>query len=349
MKTETIHGGDIYRNKVELDFSVNRNPFGVPERVKEALEDAIQEVEAYPDIQYASLLSALSDALGVPEEWIVAGNGASELFLAIVHGLKPEEILIPVPSFYGYEWASGASDAVITYYNMKDLCLGEDFLPVLRETGARLLFLANPNNPVGNLLSTELLEEMLFICKSRGIVLVVDECFLEFVPENEKYSLISRLKQYENLIVVRAFTKLYAIPGVRLGYLLCAGEEIRGRIQRHLPEWNLSIFAERAGVAALKETAYVKRTVEFLETERAYLTEGLRHLGITVYESQADYLLLQTGLPLYEELLQCGILIRDCRNYRGLSAGYYRVAVRLREENDRLLAAVSACVEKEKQ
>ncbi len=349
MKTETIHGGDIYRNQVELDFSVNRNPFGVSKRVKEALEDAIQEVEAYPDIQYASLRSALSDALGVPEEWIVAGNGASELFLAIVHGLKPEEILIPVPSFYGYEWAAGASDAVITYYNMKDLCLGEDFLPVLRETGAGLLFLANPNNPVGNLLSPGLLSEILSICKSRGIVLVVDECFLEFVPENEKYSLISCLKQYENLIVVRAFTKLYAIPGVRLGYLLCAGDEIRGRIQRHLPEWNLSIFAERAGVAALKETAYVKRTVDFLETERAYLTERLRHLGITVYESRADYLLLRTKLPLYEELLQRGILIRDCRNYRGLGAGYYRVAVRLREENDRLLAAVSACVEKEKQ
>ena len=102
-------------------------------------------------------------------------------------------------------------------------------------------------------------------------------------------------------------------------------------------------------MAALKETAYVKRTVDFLETERAYLTERLRHLGITVYESRADYLLLRTKLPLYEELLQRGILIRDCRNYRGLGAGYYRVAVRLREENDRLLAAVSACVEKEKQ
>ena len=157
-------------------------------------------------------------------------------------------------------------------------------------------------------------------------------------------SMVQRLSTYRNLLIVRAFTKIYAIPGVRLGYLMCSDKELLQKIRGQLPEWNLSVFAEAAGIACLQQQEYLKETVEYVAAERKFLTEKLQNLGLQVILSDANFILFYSEKPLYKKLLQKGILIRDCKNFQGLSEGYYRVAVKSRRENEILEKAIGECI-----
>lgn len=204
-----IHGGDIYRNRVKLDFSVNVNPFGMPEGVAAALHRAAGACGSYPDMEAEKLRRAVSKAAGIPEEYLLFGNGASELFMATVHGIRPEKTVIPVPSFYGYEYAAKAAGGEIIYYEMKQddgFCPGTDLNAVLTED-VQLLFLANPNNPVGNLLGREALLGLLRHCQAKEICVVLDESFIEFCGEN--YTMLAETETLDCLILVRTFTKIF--------------------------------------------------------------------------------------------------------------------------------------------
>ena len=345
---QNIHGGDIYSRPVRLDFSVNGNPLGMPAEARLSLLAAIDHVGEYPDAAADELTETVSHMLSVqsgreiPKEYLLFGNGASELFLAIVHALKPKNIVIPVPSFYGYEYAAKAADSHIKYAYLSEettFCPGKELLQALT-ADIDLLFLANPNNPTGQLLSREYLPELLEHCRQQGIIVVLDECFIEFCETDREQprSLLGKIDQYENLLLVRAFTKSFAMPGVRLGYLVCSNEGLREKIRRQLPEWNLSVFAQRAGIVCAEQAEqYLQDTVECVKTKRAYLREVLEALGIRVVSGEADFLLLYTTQPIYDRLLAKGILIRNCENFRGLGEGYYRIAVKKQEENEVLL------------
>ena len=347
---ESIHGGDIYRNHISMDFSINVNPLGIPAKVKQALYDAVERCHEYPDIRSEQLTDVVSNILAVPKEYLLFGNGASELFMAIVHALRPVKTMIPVPSFYGYEYAAESSGSDVVFYPMKEdeqFCLTEDFFECLTED-VDLLFLANPNNPTGKLLSKDYLIKLLLLCREKGIYVVLDECFIEFC--GSEHSIIAEIKKFDNLLLVRAFTKIFAIPGVRLGYLVCSNKELLVKVRKQLPEWNLSVFAQTAGIACAKQLAYgeniadpinaqsyIEKTIECIQTERMYMTEKLEKLGVCVVPSDTNFILIKTELDLYEKLLKQGILIRDCSNFRGLTKGYYRIAIKTREENDRFL------------
>lgn len=338
---EAIHGGDIYRNCVQLDFSVNVNPLGIPEGVKAALHEAVEACSQYPDISVEGLRRAVSAGLGVPAEYLLFGNGASELFLAVVHGLKPAAAVIPAPSFFGYTYAARAAGIrTVSYETRREtgFRLEEGLADVLTEEGS-LLFLANPNNPTGRLTPGSEIRHLLAHCREKGIWVVLDECFIEFC--GEKLSLIRELEAFPNVILVRAYTKIFAIPGVRLGYLACSDGTLREKIAGQLPEWNVSTFAQMAGCVCAGERAFVQRTAELIKEERRFLEESLRALGVRVYPGSANFLLLYEERPLYEPLLERGILIRDCSNFRGLSRGFYRIAVKTRQENRRLLEAMA--------
>lgn len=352
---QNIHGGDIYSRQIRLDFSVNGNPLGMPAEARLSLLAAINHVGEYPDAAAGELTETVSHMLSVQSgreiqgEYLVFGNGASELFLAIVHALKPENIVIPVPSFYGYEYAAKAVDSHIKYVYLSEetaFCPGKELLQVLT-ADTDLLFLANPNNPTGQLMSREYLRELMEHCRQQGIIVVLDECFIEFceTDREQPVSLLGKIDQYANLLLVRAFTKSFAMPGVRLGYLVCSNEGLREKIRRQLPEWNLSVFAQRAGiVCAGQAEQYLQDTVEYVKTERAYLREGLEAPGIRVVSGEADFLLLYTTQPIYDRLLAKGILIRNCENFRGLGEGYYRIAVKKHEENEVLLDELEQCL-----
>lgn len=337
------HGGDIYTKKVQSDFSVNVNPLGIPQPVKQALTAAVLQTAAYPEYENRLLRETIARDMGLRMENVLCGNGASELFAAVVHALKPKKAVIPLPSFYGYEWACGMEHADVHYVRLQEsegFAVTESLWDSLTaETD--MLFLANPANPVGNGISEDLLYELFVHCRTCGITVLLDECFIEFTGQD---SAVKWLNEFPNLVVVRAFTKIYAVPGIRLGYLL-AQESICRKIARQLPEWNVSVLAQAAGIAVYsaqwEKDEYIRQTVRFTRKERAYLESGLKKIfgdGITIFLSDANFLLLKTELPLYELLLEQGILIRDCSNYQGLGNGYYRIAVKGHGENRRLIS-----------
>ena len=346
-----MHGGDIYRNKVTLDFSVNINSKGIPFRVKEALKNAVSKCTCYPDIQSEQLKKDIAEMLQTEKEDLICGNGASELFLALIRALQPKKVLIPVPSFYGYEKVTAATECETIYYRMKEkdgFRLTEEFLTYLTEE-TDVVFLTNPNNPVGNCIHPSLLEKIVQICSNKNIYVVLDECFIEFTKKGEDYTFLYKTKKYPNVIVVRAFTKIFSIPGVRLGYLVCRDQKLKGKIEDQLPEWNLSVFAQEAGCAATKEKGFVRETVEYHAREREYLIEELRKRQIKVYEGEANFLLFYMQMDLKEELLKKQILIRDCSDFRGLKKGYFRIAVKKREENELLIQAIDEIQKKKGQ
>ncbi len=344
-----IHGGDIYNNKVNIDFSVNINPLGIPNSVKQSINKAVDMCDCYPDINCTKLKSAVSELLSengneVNPDNIIFGNGASELFMAIVHAIKPQKALIPVPSFYGYDYALNATDCKRKYSPI-DLERGIVADQIINELNddIDIVFITNPNNPTGQLIDCKELTKIIDYCYIKKINVVVDECFIDFCETAE--STIKLTKQYDNLIVVHAFTKIYAIPGIRLGYLVCSNKTLIEKIQRNLPEWNVSVIAQVAGIACTTEKDYVQETKKYVSAQRILLTEGLVNYGFKVYESHADFILFNCKYRLYEPLLEKGILIRDCSNYKGLSDGFYRIAVKSEIENKELLKAIGECIE----
>ena len=352
MHQMALHGGDIYNQSIQYDFSVNINPLGMEFSLRQAMEKAVQHCNTYPQYGNIRLREAIGESVGLMGEKVLCGNGASELLAAIVHALRPAKVVIPQPAFSGYAWAAQMVDAQIRNYMLQEetnFAITEEILEVLSED-VDLLFLASPSNPVGSMIAQKLLRKILVKCKVLGIVVVLDECFIEFTG---KESVCKLVNQFDNLIVIRAFTKIYAIPGVRLGYLL-ASHPLCDQISRQLPEWNLSVIAQQAGCFVLAPSSkqwdrehYLEHTIEIIKEERQFLTEELiKDSGgkIRVYPSESNFLLLKTELPLYEELLKMGILVRDCSNYEGLDRGYYRIAVREHTANQMLLHAIGSIV-----
>ncbi len=341
------HGGYDRNREIRYDFSINVNPLGTPASLKNAMEHAWEKIEKYPDFDYYEIRQALLEheiKCGhhfLTKEQILLGNGASELILAFFHGIMPKRVLLQAPSFSGYERAAKAVSARIFYMTAKaekDFCFDINVIKDIESIKPEMVVLCNPSNPVGNRWNPDLLEQICKVCEEQVILLVVDECFLEFTENYEIYSLLPRFCKWKNVVVIKAFTKLYSVPGLRLGYAYCGKTEIANNIQMHLPEWNLSTFAVELGIVALQEEQYVRDTTLFLKEERAFLKRELEKLGFRVFPSEANYLLFLSDVELKEPLLKKGILIRKCDNYYGLEPeGYYRVAVRTREENLALL------------
>lgn len=342
-----MHGGNIYGNEIEYDFSVNLNPLGPPDSVRDALTAALNHVEEYPDPEYRELRRELANYWQLAEEQLVLGNGASELIPGIIRTLSPKNCMVTAPCYSGYETALNVEAPSCRIHRIPlraedDFTLPENICKEIARVKPNLLILTNPNNPNGKRISANRLREIADACRMAGTVLLVDECFLALSGGDEDSLIHCIRSEVLPAVVLRAFTKTFAIPGVRLGYAVCSAL-MAERIRRELPEWNLSVFAQYAGTAALEAAAggtsgYLAASVEMIAREREYLTAELESLGFRVFPSDANYILFQSrDRELHQKLLDKGILIRDCRDYHGLTAGFYRTAVRTHRENTALL------------
>lgn len=339
-----IHGADIYtasetsgyKEDDIIDFSSNINPLGIPKTVALAAVSSIKYTDRYPDIMSRKLIDAISLYENVPKEFIFVSNGAAEAIYRISACLKPETGLITAPSFSEYEKSMKLFGTDISYYCMKEensFKTTDDILNCINEK-TDLVFICNPNNPTGQLTEKSILEKMIVKLKERNAFLVVDECFLDFAENSKNYSTVDLLNKYDNLIVVKAFTKIFAMPGIRLGYCMSSNEELINNLKSMGPPWNVSTIAQAAGIAAVKELEYIKRTVSYVKEQRNFIFDELKKTGIKAFESHANYILIKTDiLDLKEQMLKKKILIRSCSNYVNLSREYYRIAVRTREEN----------------
>lgn len=337
------HGGTRFADA--LDFSANLDPLGMPENVRAALMRSVGDWERYPDPDCRELAEKLAERLCVSAERIVCGNGAADLIYRIVGAVRPKKALIAVPCFSEYDKALREYGAEVIEYPLSErggFAVGEDILSVIGERliGGDMLILASPNNPTGRVIPREILNEICGECAKHGVLFLCDECFLGFA-ENAASSL-----EFMNSCVIKlsAFTKTFALAGLRLGYAVFGGLGIAGAVRRRGQYWSVSAPAQVAGIAALDSGDYLERSRRLISEQRAILTERLSALGIKVFPSDANFLLLKTGIPLYETLYERGIIIRRCGNFDGLDDKFYRIAVRTEEENARLLAAVGEII-----
>lgn len=355
------HGGDIYSQRIRWDFSVNLNPLGMPKDVQEAVKSSTDFCSQYPDSRCGKLTEKLSRYHQVPEEDILCGNGAADLIFQIVYAERPREGWILAPSFSEYEKALMAVFARARFFFLRR---EEDFLldphrlmDTLEREGVgegAVLFLCNPNNPTGQLLERGEVEAIAAFAEEKKIRLVMDECFLDFTEMGEssgRYSLLPGLERFPHAAVLRAFTKSYAMAGLRLGYCISKDHSFLEQMACCRQPWPVSVPAQMAGEAALDQEEYRRESVRVIQEGREQLRRGLKKLGFWVCKSQANFLLFQDLRPegregrLFSLCRDRGLLLRHCDNFHGLDGSYYRVCVKTKEENTILLSMLEGLQE----
>lgn len=349
------HGGNIFavaRNlgiapERIIDFSASINPLGMAPGVREALSASFDRLLHYPDKGGGELKQALAAYHGIDAAEIAVANGSTELIHLLPHVFGGRRALIVAPAFAEYALALDRSGWQINYLTLSPIdnfALRPDQLRERLADGCDMLFLCNPGNPAGNLLSLREVAQIITLCRESGTFLVLDEAFIDFCEEESAKKLIL---SNPRAVLLRSMTKFFGIPGLRLGYAIAAAGTVAVIAGAQNP-WSVNTAAQVAGVASLAAPDYRRRTRAYVDAERERLAAALSALGgLKVFPGRANYLLVQItrrGLgagALREALLVKGVLIRDCSNFCGLDESFFRVAVRLQEENDVLLQALA--------
>ncbi|MFZ1875138.1 MAG: threonine-phosphate decarboxylase CobD [Chania sp.] len=347
------HGGNVLEMALKtglnpadiLDFSANINPLGMPASLKAAIIAQLDSAECYPDVEYRRLHAALARAHHCQPENIIAGNGATELIYAVVNRLRPRTALLLTPGFAEYRRALRRAKCRIQHYPLEEesgFQPDERLLKVLAEQRPDCLFIATPNNPTGLMPDPALLQAILTCCQQHDIALIVDEAFIDFLPDTPGF--IPQIANYPQLYILRSLTKFFAIPGLRLGYLVSSDLAGIRQMKQAREPWTINTFAALAGEIILDDCHYIQQTHQWLAQQRAWLFDALAAIPqLRVWPGAANYIFLRCLRPeldLQQALLQQQILIRHCANYPGLSADYYRVAIKSEAANRRLNAAL---------
>jgi len=337
-QTYNPHGGDVYSDKIILDFSANTNPYGTPEGVLAAIQTAAPLLRQYPDPCCRELVQAISVSENIPGEYILCGNGAAELIYSFCEAADAKFAVEFAPTFSEYSSAFQRTGGRMERFFLRQDCgftPERSFLPFLEARNPEAIFLCNPNNPTGRLIPPQLLKEILDYSRERAIRLFLDECFLDLSDGAE--SMKKYLADNPRLLILKAFTKNYGMAGIRLGYCMSSDAGLLRKMSETVQPWNVSLLAQAAGTAALQEQDFLRKARKTIFQEKQYLTEGLENMGLDVCPSDANYLLFHGPAALHTKLREQGIAIRNCDNYHGLDSGWYRIAVRLHTENERLL------------
>ena len=362
-----FHGGNIYKIFREknidknLDYSSNINPYGLPENLKKEIFEKLFVLERYPDPDYIELREKIAEKNNLNIENIIVGNGATEIIFLFMKILSPKKVLIVSPTFGEYERAIKASTLAndsleINYFELKE---AENFVLNIKnletelENNYDLLILCNPNNPTGQFLKLKKLEEILKICEQKNTKLFVDEAFVEFVEDWENESIINSKENKENLFVIRAFTKFFAIPGLRLGYGICFNKNLLKKMLEKKEPWSVNNIADLAGQTVLDDENYIQKTKEWIKDQKKYMYENLNKIeGLRAYKTEVNFILLkiednllEKGLDvknLRKKMLEKGILIRDASNFIYLDKHYFRLAIKDKLNNEKVIETLTS-------
>ena len=352
-----LHGGNSAEiaqkydldERMILDFSSNINPLGFPSSVPALLKQDTATIVRYPDTHSTNLRKVIARRIGVNIGNIIVGNGSTELIYLLPRVFKPRSALILQPTFTEYQASLLSSGCVLRYLALKerynfsvDLDEVVDLLPNID-----ILYVCNPNNPTGVLLKKDALQPLIVEAGKRNVVLVVDESFMDFSGYD---SLAEEAVKRDNLIVLNSMTKFFGIPGLRLGYLVAHKKTVE-LISKHKEPWSVNVLAQRIGVACIADHVFCARTRQFVSRERHYLYTQLNAIqGLKAYDSSANFLLAKivknglTSTGLYSALAREGILIRDCRSFKGMGGKFIRLAVKKRKQNQRLIKELKSIV-----
>lgn len=340
------HGGNIHLASREsgvplrdiIDFSASINPLGVPETVEAVIRESICYLPHYPEPFAGRFARHLGAHLHIDPETILCGNGSTELIYLVVRALARGKVLIPAPTFSEYERAcrmqQGTSCVRYALPREGHYDIDPDgFIAAMQ--GCGMAFLCNPNNPTGRIVKREALLALAEASRRMSCYLVVDEAFIDFAPE---HSVIDEVARNSHLIVLRSLTKFYALSGLRIGYGVFP-QALAASVKNYKEPWTVNTLAQHAGIAAINDHTYRKKTIAVIQEEKAFLEQELKRLGVEYLPSAANYYLLRldNAQSLIAALRRKGILVRDCSNFPGLDGSYIRIAVRSREENKSLL------------
>ena len=359
------HGGDIWSaaaafggkaNNI-LDYSANINPLGPPPHVLQALDQALEPMIRYPDPGHRRLKQGLAARLGVYENQLIIGNGAAECMALLLLAERPAIAGIVEPCFSEYEKLSRkfGTEVISLQGNEEDnyRVSAEELEGFIPKTD--LCFIGHPNNPTGAVYDRMTLERAAAAAERCGTVLAVDEAFIDFLGEGTEQSVLPLISEYANVVIFRSLTKFYAIPGLRLGYALAHPKRIEAMREKQV-SWSVNGLALAAGEAMFCDGSneelqqYEAHTIRLINEERAWLSERLREVGIRVWPSEANFLLCEIGAPwtagtFQQALGEQGVLIRSCAMYDGLRMGHFRLAVKDRASNERLLQCIHTVFE----
>jgi threonine-phosphate decarboxylase len=351
---ESCSHGSIYSTmnflKVKIDFSSNINPLGISRFVLQEIKKNIKQIShAYPDPNCTLLKKCIAEYIqyGIDQNWINIGNGATELIHNFVRCFSSKNSIIPSPTFCEYELASKRCKMKINYVPLsKKLQIEPDLImEKFKENSNSLIFLCNPNNPTG-LVNTEAIEKILSSINSSKTILLVDESFLDFLDDIEKNSMIPKIKEFDNLVILRSMTKSYGLAGLRLGYLI-ANPKLIQQLKSYQITWNVNGIAQIAGIAALNDQEYISKTKKIIQKERDYMYNKInkKQNYINALRSDVNFFLIKlkdVNSTIYQKImLNChGILVRDCSTFTGMSNDFIRVAVRTHKDNLMLLKAI---------
>lgn len=343
---ETGHPGKNY-----TDFSANINPYGVPQEFKKIIQDNLEQIAHYPDYTYLMLKESLATFYAVKLKSLIIGNGAEEIIRTLMP-LLPQKIILVEPTFSEYRRVAELNQKEIHSYILSaekkfrfDQKLFYDYITQLETrdvpdgtyTGA--VFICNPNNPTGQLMTKDRLKELARGLEEKNYLLILDESFIEFVPDYEAVTMLSEVELSPNLIVIQSLTKFYAIPGLRLGFGAIGNAELKQKFERSQGTWTINTFAECCGRAIHSLDEYRKNSVIYYLREKAYLTKELSLFSqLQLYDTAANFLFIKSErVDIFEQLLAEGVVVRSCRNFVGLNDHFFRVAVRTKEENQHLV------------
>ena len=341
------HGGRYSvtdRDPGIIDFSSNVSPAGMPPSAAAALGKGLGQMQEYPDPHSSDLVSALAGYTGLPESQLAVGNGATELIYNFCNAfLAGKTALVQAPTFGEYEAASGLAGCRVARFTSMDLA--DDlagFIGRIPRNGC--VFVCNPNNPTGAILTARQMSKIILAAKRSSAMVFVDECFIELVPGSDE-SVIRLVKRHANLIVLRSLTKSFGLAGIRIGYA-ASSRHVVSTLNRIKVPWSVGAPAQKAGLAAIGSKRHLVKSRSMIKREAAFLKSGIAGIpGFECYDAAANFILVRTAhdsTKLQKNLLKHGVLVRDCKSFRGLGGRHIRIAVRPRGDNLRLLEALEA-------
>jgi len=339
-----IHGGKDHLIKPDvIDFSSNITPIGVPKSVKTILKKNLDNIQRYPDYNSSKVISSLTKYIKLDKRYLLVGNGAIEIIYNFCFAFlsKNTKVLIPVPTFQEYELAAKLNNCKVSYFTTMNLSENLDqFLSKIPKQGC--VFLCNPNNPTGKLLSKNQILVIIKTAKNLSSIVFIDECFIEMVPDSNQ-STISYVKKYDNVFVLRSLTKSFGLAGIRIGYAASSKQMIEILQKIKIP-WSVNSLAQDAASIALKNKSHIKKSNYVIKKELNYLMNAISQLnGFNCYDSTTNFILIKTkhnSTKLQQKLLKHKILIRDCKNFRGLDNHHIRIAVKSHKDNLKLVRAL---------
>lgn len=353
-----FHGGDIYNyNGHILDFSSNINPLGVPDSFRHALLENLEAFTQYPDIQYRSIKERIGIYLNKRPDCVLPGNGAVDLIYRLIGAAACERVYGVCPGFSEYRRAAettGKQFIEIPAYDAEYRSLDIEML-LKAVTPDSLVVLCNPNNPTGTLLPKHDMCMLAERLADKNCLLMIDEAFMEFVANYPEDSMVGYTEAYDNLFIIKAATKFFGMPGIRLGYLISGNREMLEKIGDKAEPWSINTAAVIAAGCIYHDGSYIEKSRLWVNTERPFLFEQLNRIdGIKAYYSDANYHLVELTSrcmdvwQLKKAMSEMGVLIRTPEGFNGLTPYHFRLAVKDRAANLIMLDALKAVIEDRK-